>query len=391
MGSRTSGRGGADLRILELCHYYPPHNGGLEKYVQSLVNLLKGRGHQVEVWSTRVPDTQADRSFRCLVAPMANPITPGLVLALREKFDIIHAHVHYCFSTTMAALLKPLTRSPLVITCHGTMLAYDQPWKTVERLFNATLGQVVLKSADTVVVSSQKQRAAVYRLGNTHQLRPDGTWIASAFPIEVIPPWPDTDDLLPNDPGLFRRKHGHGLVLLCVGRLLPVKGLPYLLKALEDVDLPLTLWIAGEEAPGHSGYKQYLQGLVELYRLTDRVEFLGHVPRSQLADVYLASDLFLSPTLGEGSGLSLLEAMSFARCCVASDVSTCNEILGHLETGYLVPPQSPDVLKAAILYLASHPSDRWRMGSAAYEQVQKYHTGSHAVDRYIQLFEEVRR
>lgn len=303
---------------------------------------------------------------------MANPITPGMLPALlKERFDVIHAHIHYSFAASMAAL----TRRPLVLTCHGTTLNYTQPIRTVEAIFNRTIGRFILNSSAAIVTSSQQQRKAVFQLGG-----PDK--------VQVIPPWADTSDMLPRDPVGFRKAHSTGVVLLAVGRLLPVKGLDYLIPAMAGQ--PVTLWIVGGEAPGYEGYEKMLKEMVQSYGIGDKVKFLGHIPRQQLADVYLGCDIFVAPTLGEGSGLTILEAMAFGRCCLASDVSTCNELIDHLETGYLVPSKSPRTLRSAIIYLSAHPEVRARLGAAAYDRVVKDYSPQKAVESYLKVFEAVR-
>lgn len=352
------------MRILELCHYYLPHTGGVEYHVDSLSKLLRNEGNDVEIWSTEVPESKAGRTFRSVLTPMANPITPGMIPALRSSnFDIVHSHVHYSFASLSAALTK---KTPLVLTCHGTTLNYKQPRKTIESIFNLTIGRYVFSKADMVVTLSGKQKETVIKLG--------------AKRVRVVPSWVDVSSMKPKDPTTFREKTNpvNLPVVLFVGRLLPVKGLEYLIKAVKK--LPVVLWIVGNEAPGYVGYESTLKSIAG-----DNVVFFGRIPREYLADIYLSSDIFCLPSLGEGAPLTLLEGMAFSRCCLTTE----EEIVEHLKTGYVVEPKSSESLRKAITELLGNNSLRLSLGARAYERINQVYTVSQATKVYTSLFKEL--
>jgi starch synthase len=77
------------------------------------------------------------------------------------------------------------------------------------------------------------------------------------------------------------------------------------------------------------------------------------------------ADLFAFPSLYEGIGVSLLQAMAAGLACVAVDRPPMNGVVTSGETGLLVPPQDPTALAAAIVELATDPEERERLGAAA--------------------------
>ena len=95
-----------------------------------------------------------------------------------------------------------------------------------------------------------------------------------------------------------------------------------------------------------------------------RVRFEGPLPREDLLARYAASDLVVVPSRYESFGLTALEAMIFAKPCVASDAGGLGEVVSHGETGLLVPPGDPAALAAALLRLVGDAALRMTMGTA---------------------------
>ena len=148
--------------------------------------------------------------------------------------------------------------------------------------------------------------------------------------------------------------------LLCVGRLIPVKGHLVLLRALAQARArvpELTLDLAG-----HGPLEPALRAYVRELGLDGAVRFLGFVSPVQRA----IEDAFavVVPSLGEGFGMIALEAMERGRPVVVSAVGGLPEIVRDGETGLVVPPGDADVLADALVALASDLPRAARMGAA---------------------------
>jgi len=153
-----------------------------------------------------------------------------------------------------------------------------------------------------------------------------------------------------------------GLVprLLCIGRLIPIKGHIVLLRALAEArrELPaLELHIAGRGA-----LERPLNELALDLGLSDAVRFLGHV--APIQDEIARSAVVVVPSLGEGFGMVALEAMERGRPVVASAVGGLSEIVADGETGLLVSPASVEDLARALLEIGGDLEKAARFGRA---------------------------
>ena len=146
--------------------------------------------------------------------------------------------------------------------------------------------------------------------------------------------------------------------LLCVGRLIPVKGHVVLLRALAQARgrVPgLALDIAG-----HGPLEPALRAYARELGLAGAVRFLGFVAPVQDAIEDVA--VVVVPSLGEGFGMVALEAMERGRAVIASDVGGLSEIVVDRETGLVVPAGDADALAEAMVSLAGEVERAREMG-----------------------------
>lgn len=137
-------------------------------------------------------------------------------------------------------------------------------------------------------------------------------------------------------------------VVLTVGRQEFLKGQSILLRAfrrLLDQVPDARLLVAGRDGASTPD----LQGLVSELRLRDRVWFLGY--RADVPDLLAASDVFAFPSLCEGIGGAIIEAMALGLPIVASRLDSLEEVLTHGADGLLVPPRDPAVLASSLQQL----------------------------------------
>jgi glycosyltransferase involved in cell wall biosynthesis len=155
-----------------------------------------------------------------------------------------------------------------------------------------------------------------------------------------------------------------------VARLTKQKGLSYLLHAMPGIlakqpNIHLVIVGSGEE-------EEKLKGIVTNHSLQNHVTFAGF--QTNPATWMAAMDIFILPSLWEGFGLVLLEAMALARPIIASNVGPIPEIVVNGETGLLVPSQDIDALSNAIVTLAEDSNMRIRMGKSGLQRAQEYFT-----------------
>jgi glycosyltransferase involved in cell wall biosynthesis len=148
--------------------------------------------------------------------------------------------------------------------------------------------------------------------------------------------------------------------LLCVGRLIPIKGHIVLLRAFAEAkrEVPgLALDIAGR-----GPLEPALRALARELGVADSVRFLGYVSPIQRA--IEESAIVVVPSMGEGFGMVALEAMERARPVIAASIGGLGELVREGETGLLVPPGEAEPFASAIVSLARDLERAAEMGRA---------------------------
>jgi glycosyltransferase involved in cell wall biosynthesis len=170
--------------------------------------------------------------------------------------------------------------------------------------------------------------------------------------------------------------------LLCIGRLIPIKGHLVLLRALAQARMrvpDVSLDIAGR-GPLAPALKAYVREL----GLGDAVRFLGFVSPVEAAIEEAA--IVVVPSIGEGFGMVALEAMERARPVIASSVGGLPEIVADGETGLVVPPADTEALAEAIVTLAGDLGRAAEMGRAGRVRALEEFTPERCVERVEELY-----
>jgi glycosyltransferase involved in cell wall biosynthesis len=170
--------------------------------------------------------------------------------------------------------------------------------------------------------------------------------------------------------------------LVCVGRLIPIKGHLVLLRALAQAraripDVTLDVAGRGPLAPALQAYARELG-------LEHAVRFLGFV--SPVEQAFENAAITVVPSLGEGFGMVALEAMERARPVIASAVGGLPEIVADGETGLVVPSTDADALAEAIVALAGDLPRAEAMGRAGRERALDQFTPERCVERTEELY-----
>jgi len=207
--------------------------------------------------------------------------------------------------------------------------------------------------------------------------------------IRMVPNGVDPDRFKPdNSSGELKRKLGlsNKRTVLFVGRLIPRKGLAFLIEAAKRVvkENPDTAFII----VGNGPLKNKLTSDLERANLSRSFIFLGDVKDSILPALYNCADVFALPSIQEGQGIALLEAQASAKPVVAFRVGGVKEAVLDGNSGLLVERGSSDGLAEAILKLLSNPSLRERMGAKGREFVLHNFTWDLCAERMLRIYRE---
>lgn len=173
--------------------------------------------------------------------------------------------------------------------------------------------------------------------------------------------------------------------LLFTGQLVRGKGLDTLLKAMTMLKLETTLMIAGS---GRQADK--FKKMVMKLGLDKKVTFLGFVEQQKLKNLYSNCTCVIMPSrVPETFGLSGLEAMSWSKPVIASNVGGISQWLTDGENGYLVPPNQAEALAEKIDKLLSNRDEAIRMGKRGYEIYKEKFTATEHLESLQVYFKEI--
>lgn len=223
----------------------------------------------------------------------------------------------------------------------------------------------------------------------------------------------------PSSDAFFRRDLAEGDTssaprrLLYVGRISPEKGLHVLFDAFAQVAAhwsEVQLDLVGPEAvvpidflirlsddqrvsrlrAFYSGsYREQLAARLDP-RLAERVHFHGNLPQEELVEFYRQADVLINPSLSEAFGMSLAEAMAIGTPVIGARVGGMCDVVHHAHTGWLVEPDDPAALAAAIeTALRASSSDRAAMGRAARQRVVERFSWERVSHSLFNCYEEL--
>jgi len=256
---------------------------------------------------------------------------PVLTTLIRDNgFGILHAQTRV--TQVLAQLAGKVAHVPFVSTCHGFF-----QYRRLSRKLFPCWGEKVIAISDSVrrhlLEDFHLQPDSVVRVYNGIELER----YLSTSPVK--------DHDLMESIGL----PGDATVVGAIGRLSPVKGFRYLISAFKEVasrDAKARLLIVGEGPE-----KEILQKQILTSGVANRILLIaGDAPLEKYLSLV---DIYCVPSVNEGLGLSLMEAMAAGRACIASDVGGISELIINETNGILVPPEDSKALAAAILRLAA--------------------------------------
>jgi glycosyltransferase involved in cell wall biosynthesis len=244
--------------------------------------------------------------------------------------DLIHANWTLSAAAALPARLRH--RRPLVVTVQGSDMvrATRLPWA-------ASITRQVLRRCDRVLVLSTALRDRALALGI-----PDGL-------VHILPNGVDTRD--------FRPPEGvREAVILFVGALAPIKGVRHLVQCLPRV---LAVWPAYRLVlVGEGPQRAELETLAQSLGVADRVDFIGPQSPAQVRVWMQRARVFVLPSVEEGLGVVLLEALATGTPCVASRAGGIPDVVTP-EVGLLVPPGNSDALAEAINLILGSSQERY--------------------------------
>jgi glycosyltransferase involved in cell wall biosynthesis len=316
------------------------------------------RGSQLESHLKRTYLSWEARELRGLSGLRS---VPRLAARFRELHtDIIH--IHESASHVAVGVAARLAHKPKIIVTRRTERAVRKGW--------AGVGKYRLWCDRLICISEALKRR----------------YIEAGLPermLVVIPDFVDCRHFVPTSPPPADAAGPPTIIV--VGQLSADKGHRVLIRAMADVvrrvpEAHLRIVGEGEEGPS-------LRKHVQTLGLDAHVEFTGFLP--DVREAVAQADLFVQPSLWEGLGLAVLEAMAMARPVVVSDAGGLPESVVHDETGLIVPAGDANALVEALVDLLTDRQKANQMGLAGRQRALAHYDRPRIVERIIALYEEV--
>lgn len=359
--------------------------GGIERHLRALLGAMPDSVKVVNLVANQRPITDQHRDRDYLTVRAAShgtlasvalaPSMPALARALHRehRFDIVHLHFPDPLGQLVAMALPRSVRR--VISWHSDVI--KQRWALA---LYAPFQRSFVSDADALIGATPQHFSSSTQIPPVH-----GTQIREVIPYGFDPaPFASTSATRAKQVELASQRSARPLIFT-LGRHVYYKGFDVLIRSLREVDADL--WIGGRGPLTDS-----LRRIAQEFRVADHVRFLGFIPDHELVAYYDACDVFCLPSTerAEQFGLVQLEAMHCGKPVVATRLGTGVEYVTiDGSTGFLVAPNDPIELAAALRTLLADADMRQQFGEAGKRRVQEVFSVDQMVSRTLDVYRRV--
>lgn len=359
---------------------YPDFIGGREHHIHYLASELSHNDEVIVISggkSNKVQE-QVINGYKLVTLPMisvkvsSNPlqiyrIIPKLFPCLKkERPDVIHAFEYGSYSTDIACFYAKKYKAPFLLTVYGYQFS-KLFLKISKKIYDRIIGRFLFKNAYKIFFSSETQRKEILRIMKHSNIKDKMVLQGNSIRIDNYSKAVISKQLL------NKYKPDGEVIMLTVGRLLPRKGIKYLVYALNKIKTDLKienvkLIVAGPDC----GELVNIKKLVRALGLENNVSFTGPITPYRVREFLGICDIFVLPSLYEGLPLALLEAMAAGKAVIFSDIPCAGRLIVNNDNGLLIKPADADSLSEAIIRLSGDKNLRDCLGLKAREAVKVF-------------------
>ena len=356
----------------------PSRAGGVEIHVEELAAGLVEAGQTVDVYCRKYyckNRVKEHRGIRLFYIPTISTkhldaiiyTFLATVIALGRGYDVFHYHA--CGPSSLCWIPKMFGKK-VVCTTHGLDWKRAK-WGAVGQKFLKFGEGIIGRHANEIIVLNDPMKLYFKETYNrTTNIIPNGVEIPEILEPEIIKEkW-----------GLEKESY-----ILFLGRLVPEKGVHYLIEAYNKLETDKKLVIAG----GSSHSDDYVEQLAAMSIDKKNIIMTGFVSGKTLEELYSNAYLYVLPSDVEGLPISLLEAMSYRRCCLVSDIkentTTC------LDKGFSFKRGNVQDLYKVLEKIVNLPIEAVHdMGELACQHVMNTYRWKNVVDKTIMVYDKVK-
>lgn len=323
-----------------------PLGGGIEVVVTELATRMAAHGYKVTCYNRfnkQIKKSERTTEYKGVrekyvptlqakgLAAVSSSFFAALICAF-GKYDVVHIHAE---GPAAMCWLPKLFGKRVVVTVHGLDWQREKWSKGFGSKYIHFGERCMVKYADQIIVLSKSvQEYFKNKYSKNTLFIPNGVNRPVILPAKLI-----TEKF-----GLKKDSY-----ILFLARLVPEKGLQYLIEAFRQIKTDKKLVIAG----GSSDSDNFMKQVQDMATGDSRIIFAGFVQGQILNELYSNAYMYCLPSDLEGMPLSLLEAMSYQNCCLTSDIPECTEVVEN--KSLVFKKSNVEDLKDKLLYAFNHP------------------------------------
>ncbi len=372
---------GEGLKIAMFGHKRLSREGGIEIVVKELCTRMAQQGCQVTCYNRsghHVSGAEYDAVDKTEYKGIVQKYVPtierrGLAAVSSSafaalysafgKYDVVHIHAE---GPAFFCWLPKMLGKRVVVTIHGI------DWKREK--WQSGFGSKFIRQGETNAVKYADE-IIVLSKGVQNYFKDSYGRETRFIPNGVNRPVVKKAHLITEKFSLTKDSY-----ILFLGRLVPEKGIRYLVEAFKNVKTDKKLVIAG----GSSDTDSFMEELKAQAKGSNRIIFTGFVQGAMLDELYSNAYIYTLPSDLEGMPLSLLEAMSYGNCCLVSDIPECAEVVE--DRALIFKKSDVDDLRDKLQDACNHPEKVMEMKEQAADFICKKYNWDDVVEETMKLY-----
>jgi glycogen(starch) synthase len=384
------------MKVCMLSWEFPPRVvGGIARHCEGLAKALVRDGHDVHVVTLDFPGSPSYEEMEGVkvyrtATELGHPNFLTWVLLfnhflekrmadISRQVEVDVLHVHDWLTAFAGISFKHHLKKPMVLTVHSTEVGRAQGLHNADSFSIDGIEWWAAYEASRVVVTSHSMK----RENCDHFHLP---WDK----VDVIPNAIDVTNYNASvDRGAVRARYGVGWgekMVLCVGRLVPQKGIEYFIRAIPTIAqrYPEAKFII----VGEGWSRAYLEDAAQSTGHRRKILFTGFISDAEVIALMTSADVLVIPSIYEPFGIVALEGMATGVPVVASQVGGLAEVIEHDRTGIFVYPRNPESIAWGVdRILSNYDHAKWLTQNAR-EKLHKTYTWEAVAMKTVEVYKK---
>ena len=380
-------------KLIVFSPYYPPHLGGVENYADELNKYLSLQGIDIIVFTPRLPQESPEFETKYenvkIVRFPAFEIIPNYPMPkfwslkywtmrkniFSQNFNFVISHTRFFCTSLQALCFAKRKKIKWLHIEHGSSFVrhHNKLVYFYSRLYDFSLGRIILSKSDRVVAVSQAALSFVVKLAPKARCQ----LIYRGFDHKII------DAVKSNQ--TLKEKNKDSFLVIYIGRLISGKGVADLIRAMGILKNRKVKCLIIGDGPE----KMSLESLAAELGIEENVIFLGYKEHRETLALLKSADVFVNPSYTEGLPTTVIEAALCKIPIIATNVGGTSEIISDQKNGFLIRPKDPQIMAEKINYLLNHAEIRKQLGEKACKSVKVKFSWDNSIAEFTKIFNEL--